>query len=930
MDDNINMAAATDTNNKLTSGLKVVSFNMHGFNQGSPTVQELITAHQPNILLLQEHWCTPENLSKFDQYVDYFTFGMSAMHKSVEIGMLKGRPFGGVLTMINNNIRHITETIYCSERCNIVRVDKLIIVNVYLPCVGTVDREIICQDLLADIVSWRDRFADCEWLLAGDFNTDLNGTDCVAKLLNNFVAEHVLHRSDILFNKVGKATYVNDALNHCSCIDYMLISSCDEIMHFDVLDPDINLSDHLPLLAVFKCDFADVHNTAAAAAKHACDARPVHYRWDHADLSAYYQFIGHALQPVLDRLDSVVVQFNNHESIDCVAAIDACYNDVVTVLTTGAQTFVPQHRKNFYKFWWDEELNLLKEESINSDKLWKAAGKPRQGPIFDRRQLCRLQYRRRLREGERSNLTAYTNDLHECLLEKNGADFWKCWRSKFVSSNKCEQVDGCVDSIIVADKFAAHFSAAYSSTNATQADALKAEYSQRRADYFGDALSEQQLFDTELVGNIIADLKRGKAAGPDNLTADHLIHSHPILSSILTKLFNLMLLCSHVPESFGLSYTIPIPKIKDCRTKSMTTDDFRGIAISCVLSKVLELCIYDRFKQFFVVSDNQFGFKKGLGCSHAIYTVRNAVEQYLKGGSTVNLCALDLSKAYDKTNHHALFIKLMNRNLPVELLRMFEHWFGNCWTFVKWGSSSSRFFRIEFGVRQGSVLSPHLFAVYLDDIVGQFCPGRGIYIVLYADDILLIAPSVGELQRLLDDCEVELNYLDMSINVKKSCCIRIGPRCDVLCAAIVTSNGCSLPWVDKIRYLGIFIVRSRVFKCSLEYAKRACYRSLNAIFGKIGRVASEEVTLELVAKKCLPVLLYGLEACPLTNADKKSLDFVVTRFLMKLFKTVNNELIKECQVFFKFQSPSELLNLRTANFVLKYKRCDNLLCSTFM
>jgi len=877
--------------------------------------------------MLQEHWCTPDNLTKFDQFVDYFSFGMSAMYKAVESGMLKGRPFGGVLTVINNDIRHITETIYCSERCNIVRVGEVIVVNVYLPCVGTTNREIICQDLLADIVSWRERFPECDWLLAGDFNADMNNNDYMANYLNSFVTEQALHRSDILFNKVGKATYVNDALNHCSCIDYILTSSCDKIIYFDILDFSINYSDHLPLFAVFD---SSLTNNNAAGTKQACDARPVHYRWDHADLSAFDQYTGYALQTVLDRLDSVVVQFNNHEPIDYVAAIDACYNDVVTVLTTGAQTFVPQHRKNFYKFWWDEEMNLLKDDSINSDKLWKAAGKPRQGPIFDRRQSCRLQYRKRLRDGERSNTTAYTNDLHECLLEKNGVDFWKCWRSKFESSNNCEQVDGCVDSNIIADKFAQQFSEAYSCTNATRADALKTEYSQRRAEYFGAALTEQQLFDTELVGNVIGDLKRGKAAGLDNLTAEHLLNSHPILSSILTKLFNLMLLCSHVPESFGLSYTIPIPKIKDCRTKSMTTDDFRGIAISCVVSKVFELCIYDRFKQFFVVSDNQFGFRKGLGCSHAIYTVRNVVEQYVKGGCTVNLCALDLSKAYDKTNHHALFIKLMNRDLPVELLSLFEQWFGNCWTCVKWGSSRSNFFRIEFGVRQGSVLSPHLFAIYLDDVVGRFCPGRGIYIVLYADDILLIAPSVSELQRLLDECEIELNYLDMSINVKKSCCMRVGPRCDVPCAGIVTSNGCTLPWVDKIRYLGIFIVRSRVFKCSLEYAKRACYRSLNAVFGRVGRVASEEVTLELVAKKCLPVLLYGLEACPLTKTDKRSLDFVITRFLMKLFKTVNNEVIKDCQRFFKFQSPSELLESRTDKFVHKYKRCDNLLCSTFM
>ena len=51
--------------------------------------------------------------------------------------------------------------------------------------------------------------------------------------------------------------------------------------------------------------------------------------------------------------------------------------------------------------------------------------------------------------------------------------------------------------------------------------------------------------------------------------------------------------------------------------------------------------------------------------------------------------------------------------------------------------------------------------------------------------------------------EIQLNWLDMSINEKKSCCIRIGPRCDLKCASITTSNGHNLPWVNEVRYLGI-------------------------------------------------------------------------------------------------------------------------------
>ena len=64
-----------------------------------------------------------------------------------------------------------------------------------------------------------------------------------------------------------------------------------------------------------------------------------------------------------------------------------------------------------------------------------------------------------------------------------------------------------------------------------------------------------------------------------------------------------------------------------------------------------------------------------------------------------------------------------------------------------------------------------------------------------------------------------------------------------------------------MRYLGIFIVRSRTFKCSLKQAKKSFYRAANAVFAKIGRVASEGVTLQLIKVKCLPALLYGIEAC---------------------------------------------------------------------
>ena len=121
-------------------------------------------------------------------------------------------------------------------------------------------------------------------------------------------------------------------------------------------------------------------------------------------------------------------------------------------------------------------------------------------------------------------------------------------------------------------------------------------------------------------------------------------------------------------------------------------------------------------------------------------------------------------------------------------------------------------------MRQGSVLSPVLFAIYIDDVstCSKLYPRS--YVIFYADDILLLAPTVTLLDRLFAACEIELTYLDMAINSKKSCCLRVGPRCDKPCNNLYTSGGHLIPWVDKMRYLGLFIVQSHIFRCSLDHA----------------------------------------------------------------------------------------------------------------
>jgi len=182
----------------------------------------------------------------------------------------------------------------------------------------------------------------------------------------------------------------------------------------------------------------------------------------------------------------------------------------------------------------------------------------------------------------------------------------------------------------------------------------------------------------------VSDLTHGNSVDINGLSAEHLYYCHPALCVILSRLFQLMLMCSYVPVGFRHSYIVPIPKSSQCSNKALTCGDFRGIAISPIISKVFEHCILNRFQSLFTTSRSQFGFKKGTSCSHAIWMARCTVDNIIRGGNTANLCAIDPSKAFDKVIHHALYLKLIKRFIPNKLLTLLEFWLSSCYSYIKW------------------------------------------------------------------------------------------------------------------------------------------------------------------------------------------------------------------------------------------------------
>jgi len=239
----------------IDTNLLIMSFNMHGYNQGFATLKDFTNNKDLDVIMLQEHWLTPDNLNRFsNDFVEYYSFGSSALENVVSSGPLYGRPFGGTMILLKNSLLPVSNCIHASERFVIVKVGDLLCINVYFPCVGTVDRQLICEEMLSDIYSWRFRYPECGCVIGGDFNTDLDIVCSTSKFISNSLLENDFVRCDTQFSTTVNYTYVNESLNLFSKIDFFLCNIVS-VRGFDICDPAINFSDHLPLLLTCNVNF---------------------------------------------------------------------------------------------------------------------------------------------------------------------------------------------------------------------------------------------------------------------------------------------------------------------------------------------------------------------------------------------------------------------------------------------------------------------------------------------------------------------------------------------------------------------------------------------------------------------------------------------------------------------------------------------------
>ncbi len=376
-------------------------------------------------------------------------------------------------------------------------------------------------------------------------------------------------------------------------------------------------------------------------------------------------------------------------------------------------------------------------------------------------------------------------------------------------------------------------------------------------------------------------MKLGKAPGENGITAALLRATGDPGVKWLKRIFDAAWREGEVPLRFRTATLYPIYKKGD-RTDC---DNYRGIALLDVTGKVLARILADRLAPWAegVLAEAQCGFRRGRRAADQVFALRMLIEKAVKKGRPLHICFVDLEKAYDSVKRENMWRILELHGVPLRIRNLIKSLHEGNRARVRVDATLSAEFIVERGLRQGCVLAPLLFNVYLDHVlrVARREGGIGVAIkgreealalgpldvtgyerrvlneLLYADDMALIAMSVRELQSAVNAFNQVAKRYDLTISIKKTKILHVGETGQ----DPIKVGGEELESVDSFAYLGSTLAADG--SLDQEVIRRiskaaAAFRGLNTRLWKRKEI-SACVKIAVYRAAILPRLLYGAE-----------------------------------------------------------------------
>ena len=345
----------------------------------------------------------------------------------------------------------------------------------------------------------------------------------------------------------------------------------------------------------------------------------------------------------------------------------------------------------------------------------------------------------------------------------------------------------------------------------------------------------------------------------------------------------MLIVHSYVPKALLVGTMFPLPKIKGFTTYS---EKYRAITLSGCILKVLDLLILSEQRLCLETDVLQFGFKENCSTTLCTLAFQEICEYFNSEKSAVYSLLLDATKAFDRVNYAKLFRILIDRGMNSVFIRLLLRLYTSQTLRVNWQGFISAEFTVTNGVRQGGVLSPILFIVYLDALISKLrLSGLGCYVgphftgvLAYADDLVLLSPTKSGLKAMAKICDDFSNEYDITFNAAKSqyCVFRKSRR--VQDSSIVFRNT-SLPEQAFVSHLGHKLFCNP--KCdNIDGVIASFYRQYNVFKSRFGCVPSS-IQSELFSKHCSS--FYGCLLLPFRKCLKR-LQVVWRKALRKVWR----------------------------------------------
>lgn len=466
--------------------------------------------------------------------------------------------------------------------------------------------------------------------------------------------------------------------------------------------------------------------------------------------------------------------------------IDKAYTDFVQeVKAVAKQHFPVKKYRHYLKPYWTDELSILHREMKRLRQIWIRNGRPRntEHDSYKAYKAAKRNFRRKHRQCSENFMKSKIDEIDQ-LAEIDSQLFWRHVNSRRKKTLTCPGSDMIFDgkrvcgSREITDGWADYFKALYTPSEYSEFDSefkdTVMNFTKEINNGFLDPASRNNTvsISPEEVCSAVSMAHKGKACGEDGIYYEHIIYGGEFLYEILSKFFTAIVLFSYVPVEMKKGVIITL--FKGGNKRKDDPDNYRAITLSSVVLKLLERILLTRIQLFDNVTQPihslQGGFQKNLGCLMTSFLLRESIYFANENRSKLFVCFLDVKKAFDHVWHEGLFYKLYHSGINKSIYYLIVNMYTDMYSCVKCQGHRSHWFQVLQGTRQGGVLSPFLYLLFINDLLYQL-ESSGLGFCIYdincccptvADDMLLASYSKTGLDKMMNICygySVKWRYL---------------------------------------------------------------------------------------------------------------------------------------------------------------------------